>query len=114
MDSISRTPMPHLHPNLDEEDEYSHRIGTEDDVLINRIGTEDEYSHRFGTEDDVLITEVEKATNGDERLKRKRATFREDSKEETDEEFVTHELFEDESNNNKTVESKGSKKIINI
>ena len=88
--NISRTPMPDLN-NLDQEDEYSHRIDTDAD------GEE---------EDDVMITEVEKATN--ERLEgSRRNTFREDS----DEEFVTHELFEDESNNKKS-KSKGSSKYL--
>ena len=90
--------MPDLN-NLDEEDEFSHRIDTDADGE---------------GEDDVMITEVEKPTNEKlEGAKRsKRNTLREDSGMESDEEFVTHELFEDASNNNMMVESKGSSKYL--
>ena len=85
--------MPDLN-HLDEEDEHSHRIDTDADGEA---------------EDDVMITEVEKPK---QRRSKRNITLREDSGKESDEEFVTHELFEDESNNNKMVESKGSSKYL--
>ena len=85
--------MPDLN-HLDEEDEHSHRIDTDADGEA---------------EEDVMITEVEKPK---QRRSKRNITLREDSGTESDEEFVTHELFEDESNNNKMVESKGSSKYL--
>ena len=82
--------MPDLN-HLDEEDEHSHRIDTDADGEA---------------EDDVMITEVEKPK---QRRSKRNITLREDSGTESDEEFVTHELFEDESNN---IESKGSSKYL--
>ena len=64
-----------------------------------------------------MITEVEKPTN--EKLEEKRSnpnfktkTLREDLGEVTDEEFVTQELLE--SNTNKMLETKGQFVILNI
>ena len=82
---------------------------------LNNLGEEDEHSHRIDTdadgeaEEDVMITEVEKPK---QRRSKRNITLREDSGTESDEEFVTHELFEDKSNNNKMVESKGSSKYL--
>ena len=92
--------MPDL-SNLDEEDEYSHRI----DI----IDADDEY--------EVLITEVEKPTNEKLEDKKSNPNFKtkslsEDLGEVTDEEFVTQELLE--SNNNNMLETKGQFLILNI
>ena len=93
--------MPDL-SNLDMEDEYSHRID---------IDAEDDAEY------EVMITEVEKPHN--EKLEEKRSnpnfktkTQREDLGEVTDEEFVTQELLE--SNTNKMLETKGQFVILNI
>ena len=82
--------MPDL-ANLDEEDEYSHRIDID-------------------AEDDVMITEVEKGAN-----EKTGKTKREDSgKETTDEEFVTDELFDEGSNGDKMVRAKGNSNMYSI
>ena len=101
LESISRTPMPDM-SNLDMEDEYSHRIA---------IDADDDAEY------EVMITEVEKPTN--EKLEEKRSnpnfktkTLREDLGEVTDEEFVTQELLE--SNTNKVPETKGQFVILKI
>ena len=90
--------------NLDEEDEYSHRID-----IIDAADDETEY--------EVLITEVEKPTN--EKLEDEKSnpnfkttTLREDLGEVADEEFVTQELLE--SNDNKLLETRGQFLILNI
>ena len=90
--------------NLDEEDEYSHRID-----IIDAADDETEY--------EVLITEVEKPTN--EKLEDEKSnpnfktkSLREDLGEVADEEFVTQKLLE--SNNNKLLETKGQFVILNI
>lgn len=101
LESISQTPMPDL-SNLDMEDEYSHRID---------IDAEDDAEY------EVMITEVEKPHN--EKLEEKRSnpnfetkTLTGDLGEVTDEEFVSQELLE--SNTNKMLETKGQFVILNI
>ena len=89
--------------NLDEEDEYSHRI----DI----IDAENEVEY------EVLITEVEKPTH--EKLEDKKSNpnfktkiLREDFGEVTEEEYGTKKLLE--SNDNKLLETRSQFVILNI